>query len=185
MDIILENINGWQVVEIFHKKRLSKKNTPVQTTYIKAMCPKCKDIRTKTRWHLRNTNQCNKCYLRLDLNHDGIFRQENLGRIKKSAIVRNILFDLDIEYLQELYNKQNGKCCFTGRKIIFVRNAKKNHLNQTASLDRIDSSKGYIKDNVQWVHKDTQRMKMSETDKDFINLCHEISDYQRRNTYEG
>ena len=30
---------------------------------------------------------------------------------------------------------------------------------QTASLDRIDSTKGYVPGNIQWVHKDINRIK--------------------------
>ena len=41
----------------------------------------------------------------------------------------------------------------------------------TASLDRIDSSKGYVKDNVQWVHKDINRMKWNFPQDKFVKLC--------------
>ena len=38
----------------------------------------------------------------------------------------------------------------------------------TASLDRIDSSKGYIKGNVQWVHKNINYMKQEMTNEEFL-----------------
>jgi hypothetical protein len=41
----------------------------------------------------------------------------------------------------------------------------------TASLDRIDSSKGYFKGNVQWIHKDLNVMKMDLTEEKFIDYC--------------
>ena len=41
----------------------------------------------------------------------------------------------------------------------------------TASLDRIDSSKGYIPGNVQWVHKKINMMKNRLPDSEFIALC--------------
>ena len=40
-----------------------------------------------------------------------------------------------------------------------------------ASLDRVDSSKGYTEENVQWVHKDIQRMKSDLSPKRFTELC--------------
>lgn len=46
-----------------------------------------------------------------------------------------------------------------------------NRKNQTASLDRIDSSKGYIEGNVQWLHKDINQMKINFNQKDFIKYC--------------
>lgn len=49
----------------------------------------------------------------------------------------------------ELFLKQRGKCALTGEDL---KLGYKN--NQTASLDRIDNSIGYEKNNIQWVHKD-------------------------------
>lgn len=42
---------------------------------------------------------------------------------------------------------------------------------QTASLDRINSSIGYTIDNVQWVHKKINMMKMDLSQEEFINYC--------------
>ena len=39
------------------------------------------------------------------------------------------------------------------------------------SLDRIDSLKGYAIDNVQWVHKDINKMKNIHSQPAFINIC--------------
>lgn len=58
------------------------------------------------------------------------------GRIKEFALKN------EHEYLRELYEKGEGKCAITGVKI------SGEGLNK-ASLDRIDSNKGYIKGNVQ------------------------------------
>ena len=41
----------------------------------------------------------------------------------------------------------------------------------TASLDRIDSKKGYTIDNVQWVYKKINMMKQNYDQKEFVNLC--------------
>lgn len=49
----------------------------------------------------------------------------------------------------------------------------------SASLDRIDSSKGYSINNVQWVHKDVNFAKQSMTMKDFVQLCDEVSNYAK------
>lgn len=43
-----------------------------------------------------------------------------------------------------------------------------------ASLDRIDSSQGYIKGNVQWVHKDINKMKFDLSQDRFLELCNII-----------
>lgn len=95
--------------------------------------------------------------------------------IKYGAKQRNIEFDLSIQYLWDLFLYQNRKCALTGIEIYFAKYATKNGmLEQTASLDRIDSSKGYIKDNVQWIHKDIQRMKMDLSEEKFLDLCQKV-----------
>jgi hypothetical protein len=48
----------------------------------------------------------------------------------------------------------------------------------TASLDRIDSSKGYIKTNVQWVHKKVNKMKQDTSVDEFKHYCKLICEYQ-------
>jgi hypothetical protein len=81
-----------------------------------------------------------------------------------------IEFSISIEYAWELFEKQGQKCALSNLPIWFTsvdtpRNSK------TASLDRIDSSLGYIPGNVQWVHKDINKMKNSFDQQYFINLC--------------
>ena len=45
----------------------------------------------------------------------------------------------------------------------------------TASIDRIDSSIGYVIGNVQWVHKQVNFMKGTMEQKEFIKFCKLIS----------
>ena len=82
---------------------------------------------------------------------------------------RNFEFSLNIEYLWELFLKQERKCALTGLELYFPYNS--TDTKATASLDRIDSSKAYIVGNVQWVHKDINRMKWAYDEKYFIYLC--------------
>ena len=53
-----------------------------------------------------------------------------------------------------------------------------NTFDGTASLDRIDSSKGYTKDNVQWVHKDINYIKRDLSDSEFITLCKKVATHR-------
>ncbi len=98
-------------------------------------------------------------------------------RIKTQALMRNLEFNITLIEVWEQFEKQEGKCVFTGEPLQFssIRN-KKYGLQTTASLDRIDSSLGYIVGNIQWVHKEINRMKGSLSDQDFINLCKKIVD---------
>jgi len=50
----------------------------------------------------------------------------------------------------------------------------------TASLDRIDSSIGYIKSNIQWVHKRVNLIKSDMDQKDLLYWCSLIVDNLKR-----
>lgn len=99
------------------------------------------------------------------------------NRLKYSAKERKLDFNLDIEYLWELYLKQNRKCALSGIDIIFA--TKSLSKDGTCSLDRKDSSMGYIKDNVQWVHKEVNKIKQDLSDDKLIYWCRLISNNRR------
>ena len=90
------------------------------------------------------------------------------------AIKRNYPFEITIEYGWNMYLEQNKKCALSGQFIEFSTVRRKN----TASLDRIDSNKGYIKGNVQWVHKNVNIAKRSQSDLEFIKMCQAVSAYR-------
>lgn len=93
--------------------------------------------------------------------------------LRRGAINRNLEFSIDLNYIWALYIDQNKKCALSGEIICFSRNIKSRE--QTASLDRIDSNIGYIIGNVQWVHKDVNRIKMGMTQEKFVDLCVKIA----------
>jgi len=102
---------------------------------------------------------------------------------KQGADRRNLEFSITVEYAWNLFLEQNRRCRFTGRLIAFGIQSRlsKNRTENTASLDRIDSSKGYVVGNVQWLHKDVNLAKQSLTEKEFIALCDEVSSHAKRN----
>lgn len=95
--------------------------------------------------------------------------------IRNGAKKRNLEFDITIEYIWNLFLKQNKKCALTGMKLFFVRNTKMSPLLKTASLDRIDNNQGYIKGNLQWIHKTINIMKLNMIQKDFVKWCNLVS----------
>lgn len=98
------------------------------------------------------------------INFKGIggLSKTHFSAIKSGAERRGIPFNLDINYLWELYTNQYGNCALTSVPIILVSAIKDCNVNWdiiTASLDRIDNSKGYEIGNVWWVHKEVNRLK--------------------------
>ena len=83
--------------------------------------------------------------------------------------VRNLQFKITIEHAWDLFLKQERKCALSNEFLFFASGPQ-----QTASLDRIDSSLGYIEGNVQWVHKDLNMMKNKLSDEDFFDWVEKI-----------
>ena len=66
-------------------------------------------------------------------------------KYKASAELRSIEWNVSFDYLADLLIEQDFKCALTGFPIEAM------NVNNNASLDRIDSSKGYVEGNLQWV----------------------------------
>jgi hypothetical protein len=117
------------------------------------------------------------CYQNGSRNHswsgskDGKVCGSRFYKIKEQALKRNKQFDLDIEYLAWLLAEQDYKCKYTGITLTSCSAEQ----GSTASLDRIDSSKGYVEGNVQWVHKDINKMKLDFSEERFIELCKAVA----------
>jgi len=99
-----------------------------------------------------------------------------LNGIRQNAIKRNFKYEVSPEYLWELFLNQDKKCALTGVEIEFTKkkNSHKTKKETTASLDRIDSDKGYMEGNVQWLHKVVNIMKRNHSEKDFLEWNRKI-----------
>jgi transposase len=91
------------------------------------------------------------------------------NNLPKQAKSRGIEFSLTKEYVENLFMSQNEYCALSGVKLNFSRSREKTLT--TASLDRINSNKGYIENNVQWIHKTLNRSKNTIPNNEFINWC--------------
>lgn len=107
----------------------------------------------------------------------GELRGSKLVQLKRGAQRRGLEFSVSKEYLWELFQEQGGKCALTGASICFGRVYYPHET--TASLDRIDSSRGYVEGNLQWVLKDVNKIKKDLDQDYFIALCRMVSDHSR------
>ncbi len=95
---------------------------------------------------------------------------EYVNSLRQGAKDRNMVFEVTAKQIWELYIKQDRKCYLTGLEIYF-KDSKIDKSKQTASVDRIDSSKGYVLDNIQLVHKDLNMMKQNFSQEQFLKYC--------------
>lgn len=103
-----------------------------------------------------------------------------IGRCKRSD-KEYLVCDISIAEAYEIYLRQSKKCVYTGWDLSFgetIRvDGKVKIIKRTASLDRIDSSKGYTNSNVQWIHKHVNSMKNSYSEEYFLKICNAITNY--------
>jgi len=113
-----------------------------------------------------NTKSCG-CWIRVNRNNYKNWKgyKEITGKwwggIKRGAIKRSHKFKISIKYAWNLF--------------VSIELALTNRHRATASLDRIDNTRGYINGNVQWVHKDVNYMKQKFEQEYFIKLCKKIA----------
>lgn len=93
---------------------------------------------------------------------------------KTTAKSRGWEYDLDYAQLVELFRGQGGRCALTGDELIPER-----FNSNTFSIDRIDSSKGYVMNNIQFVTKDVNIAKNKMNMNDFVNLCRKVADLEK------
>lgn len=161
-------VNGFKLIEKSEKKgywvakHICGRVYEFRTSQIKtqSFCKGCVDI-----YHSKNRGFNHKSWKGF-----GELSSDLYTTIKLNARDRKLDFDLEIEYLWDLFIKQDRKCALSGLDI---------HLNETcgdkkfktATLDRIDSSIGYLKGNVQWLHRDINKMKSNFPENYLIKLC--------------
>jgi len=102
------------------------------------------------------------------------------NRLQTDAKKRNIAWELNVDYCWDVFLKQERKCAISGLIIYFERNFKKNGKQQTASLDRIDSKKGYLSSNIQWVHKTVNVLKWDLKTEELLYWCETICNHARK-----
>jgi hypothetical protein len=103
----------------------------------------------------------------------------------RGAKQRNIIFNITIEDGWNLFLSQNKQCALSGVDLCFAESYTTQRIHQTASLDRIDSSKGYTLDNIQWVHKEINMLKMNCDNQKFIEICRQVAKHNIKDDNEA
>lgn len=122
------------------------------------------------------------------------------NKFKSGALERNIPFELSVEQLIGLLYGQSFKCYLTGELFVVEEKQKKVTINTydlsrcldlevaqhttkfkyNCSIDRIDSSKGYLIDNVKFCTKKINMFKKDYNLNEFLTMCKQINEYDNR-----
>jgi hypothetical protein len=95
--------------------------------------------------------------------------------LRSKAKQRGLIFEVTAQELWDLFEFQEHKCALSGVPITLTTEInEQSNINRekvTASLDRVDNSKGYTIDNVQWVHKTINAMRRQYSIKEYLDWC--------------
>ena len=144
-------------------------------------CPSCGEEQSYLRKNYAEESfklgkLCKKCSNKIPDNnsHKGyyknVLRKSFAHKYRTNALIRRIDWNVSFDYLAELLIEQDFKCALTGWDIHAME------VNSPASLDRIDSSIGYVEGNLQWVNSKVNMMKQQYSQEDFIKVCLAVAD---------
>lgn len=134
-----------------------------ERNYRKLLCKVCANERQRQ----HDINLCDSDKLRKCL-------QFRVLGAKDRAKNKNIPFDITLEYVQKLWNNQDGKCALSGLPMTYELKCGRTPTN--VSIDRIDKTKGYIIGNVQLVCMACNQIKSDMSEDWMYYFCKNIVD---------
>lgn len=100
-----------------------------------------------------------------------------LQQSKRNAKAKGLEYDLTLEFMRDLWAKQEGLCALSGRPLGNIGDG-----YDSPSIDRIDNSKGYLKNNVHWLLWRVNEMKKDMDLKEFLKLCKDCVNWEGATT---
>lgn len=82
-------------------------------------------------------------------------------------------YNLSVDFLCALWEEQRGLCAITKMPLSLEKEDSRWN-SSLVSLDRIDSSKGYLQDNVWLVTSKINYAKGTQTYEEFVGMCKEV-----------
>jgi hypothetical protein len=146
-----------------------------------AMCKECRCAQTNE-WKRTHDGSKLISAQRESRRNDILFHsQRRLWAYKKRAKTFGIPFQLKASDLVSLYVAQKGLCYYTGEQMLVGNKLGKSRRN-SLSLDRLDQTKGYVRENVVWCINLVNIMKQTMSEQQFYDFMRNILD--RRNQRE-
>jgi len=152
----------------------------------------------------RETNkiQCKSCYSKSNsnyyknlpeekkkekINNQKKWQNNNIIRVrvlaaKYRAKRKNLEFNIDEDYINELLIKQNYRCIYTNTELDLKMGSDDMFINpNTISIDRINNKLGYTKNNVALVTAIVNNMKNDLTESKFLEVINLIQKNYKKN----
>ena len=208
-DIKDDIIKDW--VTTNKQKKEIQKIYPVSTTTLAKVlngikkqyceCVKCCE-KNPDKFHKTNKILCKGCYSKTNAN-----RYENLPEEKKKekinnqkkwqnnniikvrvlaakyrAKIKNLEFNIDEDYINELLIKQNYRCIYTNTELELKMGSDDMFINpNTISIERINPKLGYTKGNIVLVTASVNTMKNELSENNFLEVINLIQKNYKKN----
>lgn len=143
----------------------------------KCKCDCGKEVEVLGKYLLVGDTKSCGCYNKGNAHNRTGFKQlggSYFSHVKINAKRRGIPFEITAKEAYNLLENQGFKCVLTDEPINLVWNYHDDGKKQTASLDRIDNTKGYSKNNIQWVHKKINIMRNALDLSEFKVWCSKV-----------
>jgi hypothetical protein len=99
--------------------------------------------------------------------------QRFMTQYKTQARNRGLTFNITAEYIWDMFLSQNKLCKLTGELLEFSKKTQ-TFSDTTVSIDRINTSLGYVSGNVRIIHKVINKIKWDFDDSEFLTLCNSV-----------
>lgn len=154
-------------------KILGRSNKKEKRVFVDCECIYCKSVIPAEVWNVLGGHYKSCGCLKHAFNTKsprwkgfGEISKTHFNRIKNGASKRGLEFNISIEYIWNLFLKQDRKCSLSGKGLRFPTS--RIDYSATASLDRIDPKLGYVEGNLQWVYVDINFMKQDMNNEEFL-----------------
>lgn len=136
--------------ETFLRKERRTRETVTYVTTAYKQCKTCNENFEENELTHGNCGTCKKHHQMLKHVNEMIYRARRTQLERNRKRNQNLEFNLTSDDVIDVIKRQNKRCVFTGEPLLFCSsNAEEQSMK--ASIDRLDNSKGYTKDNIQIV----------------------------------
>jgi hypothetical protein len=154
----------WKDLSLFNK-------APKLSGGVSKMCRECRNNYECVKIYEKNRRLKRSNSFDDDINY---YIKQRYYQTKSRCKKNKIEYNLDFEYLLNLWELQNGKCHYSNIIMKAEKTENKYQSWFTPSLDRKDPSMGYTKGNVVWCCNCINSFKNTMTDLEFIEMLKEI-----------
>lgn len=140
------------------------------------VCHYCGEVYTCTSHRGKYCSR--KCLQKYRYEHSMLNPEWRLNRLvsmaKNRATTKQVPFDIDTNYMMELWSYQNGKCAVSGIDLDLIMSKEFTTNPEAPSIDRIVPNKGYVKGNVRIVCYQVNAALSEYGEEQLLKMCEAI-----------